>query len=94
MRDNARSKGWYRGGRSNTAHPKSDYTVPSATFMHPSDAAVTIPTSASMSEALRKMVESDSGRLLVTDAGRVVGLITRTGVTRFIQLKTELEEEQ
>ena len=62
--------------------------------MRAADAAVTIPATASVSDALRRMVEADSGRLLVTDGGRVVGLITRTGITRFIQLKTELEEEQ
>ena len=39
-------------------------------------------------------MESDSGRLLVTDRGRVVGLITRTGIMRFMQMKTELEEQQ
>jgi predicted transcriptional regulator len=44
--------------------------------------------------ALRRMVEADVGRLLVTDGGRVVGLITRTGITRFIQLKGELEGEE
>jgi Zn-dependent protease/predicted transcriptional regulator len=64
-------------------------------IMRAADATVTIPASASVSDALRQMVEADSGRLLVTsDGGRVVGLITRTGITRFIQLKTELEEEQ
>ena len=30
----------------------------------------------------------------VTDGGRVIGLITLSGVTRFIQLKIELEEEE
>jgi len=39
-------------------------------------------------------VTADSGRLLVTDDGRVIGLITLSGMTRFIQLKTELEEEE
>jgi Zn-dependent protease/predicted transcriptional regulator len=63
-------------------------------IMRAADAAVTIPAGASVSDALRKMVEAESGRLLVTDGGRIVGLITRTGITRFIQLKTELEEEQ
>ena len=40
------------------------------------------------------LVTADSGRLLVTDDGRVFGLITLSGMTRFIQLKTELEEEE
>jgi Zn-dependent protease/predicted transcriptional regulator len=62
-------------------------------IMRAADSAVMIAASASVSDALRQMVESDSGRLLVADGGRIVGLITRTGITRFIQLKTELEEE-
>ena len=63
-------------------------------IMRPADAAVTIAATASLSNALRQMVTADSGRLLVTDGGRVIGLITMSGLTRFIQLKTELEEEE
>ena len=62
--------------------------------MRPADAAVTIAATASVSDALRQMVTADSARLLVTDGGRVIGLITLSGLTRFIQLKTELEEEE
>ena len=62
--------------------------------MRPADESVRIRATASVSDALRQMMESDSGRLLVTDNGHIVGLITRTGITRFIQMKTELEEEQ
>ena len=50
--------------------------------------------SASVSDALRQMVTADSGRLLVTDGDRVIGLVTRSAITRFIQLKSELEEEE
>ena len=63
-------------------------------IMRAADSAVMIAASASISDALRQMVEFDTGRLLVVDGNRIVGLITRTGITRFIQLKTELEEEQ
>lgn len=62
-------------------------------IMRPADGSVQIAASASVSDALRQMVTPDSGRLLVTDGGRVIGLITLSGLTRFIQLKTELEEE-
>jgi CBS domain-containing protein len=48
----------------------------------------------SLSDALRQMLTFGSSRLLVTDGGRVIGLITLSGAMRFIQLKTELEEEQ
>jgi predicted transcriptional regulator len=47
-----------------------------------------------MSDALRQMVAADSSRLLVTDGDRVIGVITLSGLTRFIQLKTELENEE
>jgi len=63
-------------------------------IMRPADDSVKIAATASVSDALRQMVMSDSSRLLVTDGGRVIGLITLSGAMRFIQLKTELEEEQ
>jgi predicted transcriptional regulator len=63
-------------------------------IMRPADAAVQIAATASVSDALRHMLTSDSSRLLVTDADRVIGLITLSGLMRFIQLKTELEEEE
>jgi predicted transcriptional regulator len=63
-------------------------------IMRPADAGVKIVVSASVSDALRQMVAADSGRLLVTDGDQVIGLVTRSGIMRFIQLKTELEEEE
>ena len=63
-------------------------------IMRPADDSVKIAATASVSDALRQMVMSDSSRLLVTDGGRVIGLITLSGAMHFIQLKTELEEEQ
>jgi predicted transcriptional regulator len=36
------------------------------------------------------MVAADIGRLLVVDQGKLVGLITRTGVTRYVHTKTLL----
>ncbi len=63
-------------------------------IMRPADDMVRIRATASVADALRQMMEADIGRLLVTDNGRIVGLITRTGITRFMQTKTELEEQQ
>jgi hypothetical protein len=62
-------------------------------IMRPPDATVQIAAAASVSDALRQMVRA-SGRLLVTDGDRVIGLITLSGLRRVIQLKTELEEEE
>ncbi len=36
------------------------------------------------------MAAADIGRLLVVDQGKLVGLITRTGVTRYVHTKTQL----
>jgi Zn-dependent protease/predicted transcriptional regulator len=62
-------------------------------IMRPADAVVRIAADASVAQALRQMVESGNGRLLVVDGNRVAGLITNTGILRFTQLKTELEEQ-
>jgi Zn-dependent protease/CBS domain-containing protein len=51
---------------------------------------IEIEADAPASDALRKMAEADSGRLLVSDRGRVIGMITHSGLTRFVQVKTEL----
>ena len=39
---------------------------------------------ASAIDAIHKMNEANSGRLVVVDAGKLVGLITRTGVARIV----------
>jgi predicted transcriptional regulator len=62
-------------------------------IMRPADASVRVAATASAADALRRMAEADSGRLLVTDGGRVIGLITRTGITNVVQIKAELEGE-
>src|SRR5262249_2896581 len=62
-------------------------------IMRPAGAAVSVAASAPLGEALRRMGEADVGRLLVTDGGHIIGLITRTGIMRFIQLKADLEGE-
>ena len=54
---------------------------------------ISIEPDTTVSEALRKMSEIDTGRLLVMRDARLLGLITRAGVIRFVQLKTRLEGE-
>jgi Zn-dependent protease/predicted transcriptional regulator len=41
-------------------------------------------------EAMHKMNEANSGRLVVVDGGKMAGFITRTGVARIIQMKQQL----
>ena len=52
------------------------------------------PADAAVSDARRQVVTSESGRLLVADGDRVIGLLTRSGMPRFIELKTELDDEE
>lgn len=58
--------------------------------MRPLAEGLAIDPRASALEALRRMSEVDSGRLIVLDEGRFVGLITRGGLARFVQMKTLL----
>ncbi len=51
---------------------------------------LTISPQASISDALHQMAEADAGRLLVMDDGRLVGLITRSAIARFVQIRAQL----
>jgi CBS domain-containing protein len=55
------------------------------------DEQAVIAGDAKVSEALQAMTAADVGRLLVVERGRFEGMITRSGIIRFIQLKTQLE---
>jgi predicted transcriptional regulator len=50
-----------------------------------------IAPGASPLDAMHKMNEADSGRLVVVDGGKMVGFITRTGVGRIVLMKVQLE---
>ena len=43
-------------------------------------------------DAVHKMNEADSGRLLVIENDKLAGLITRSAVMRFMQIKAQLDE--
>ncbi len=58
--------------------------------MRPADGKIEIGPDAGVIDAIRQMVAADIGRLLVVDQGKLVGLITRTGVTRYVHTKTLL----
>lgn len=53
--------------------------------MRPLTPDVEISSFASVGDALRRMAHAGSGRLLVTENGRVVGLVTRSEIIRFVQ---------
>ena len=58
--------------------------------MRPADGTIEIAPGAAVLDAIRQMVAADIGRLLVVDNGMLAGLITRTGVTRYVYAKTQL----
>lgn len=61
-------------------------------FMRPLTEGLVIAPNASAIDALRKMDESDSGRLLVIENGRLVGFLTRSGIARFTKLRMALAD--
>ena len=58
--------------------------------MRPADGTIEIAPGAAVLDAIRQMVAADIGRLLVVDNGILAGLITRTGVTRYVYAKSQL----
>jgi Zn-dependent protease/CBS domain-containing protein len=56
--------------------------------------AVSIPATADAMEALGKMQRSGSSRLLVTEGGRLLGLISLKDLLRFLDTKLVLESEE
>jgi Zn-dependent protease/predicted transcriptional regulator len=59
-------------------------------IMRPLDPAIVIAPDAPVSNALRQMAEGDSGRLLVMEQDRLVGLLSRSRVAHFIMLRSQL----
>ncbi|HEX3204119.1 MAG TPA: site-2 protease family protein [Nitrospiraceae bacterium] len=54
--------------------------------MRPASPDLFIAPEASMMQAMERMMHTGYDRLVVTDAGRPVGLVTRSGVAQFLQL--------
>ena len=51
---------------------------------------IEISPSATALAAMHQMNDTNSRRLLVFEGGRFAGLITLTGITRFVQMKSQL----
>jgi predicted transcriptional regulator len=58
--------------------------------MIPLSERLTIAPDEDVSVALQRMAEEDLGRLIVMERGRMLGLVTKTGLSRFLQMKLEL----
>jgi Zn-dependent protease/CBS domain-containing protein len=63
-------------------------------IMRPLEPAIRIEPTASASEALRRMGDGNSSRLLVTRGEKVVGLVTRSGVARVARVKAALRGKE
>ncbi len=60
-------------------------------IMRPIDPAIEISAHSNAMDAVHKMNEANSGRLLVVDNGKLAGLITRSAVMRYMQIRAQLE---
>jgi Zn-dependent protease/predicted transcriptional regulator len=58
--------------------------------MAPLKGELTIAPDTPLSEALKRMSEANTGRLLVMDDGRMLGLLTETGLLRFLEIRRTL----
>jgi CBS domain-containing protein len=59
--------------------------------MMPLTDRLTIAPEEDASVALQRMAEEELGRLIVMLRGRMLGLVTKTGLSRFLQMKLELQ---
>jgi CBS domain-containing protein len=60
-------------------------------IMTPISPDLLIDATTSLAEALVKMAREDQERLLVLTGDRLAGLVTKTGLLRFVQIKQVLE---
>ncbi|MDA8168152.1 MAG: site-2 protease family protein [Nitrospiraceae bacterium] len=61
--------------------------------MEPLSAKVAIPPETPLSEALAKMKREGVGRLLIMRDGQLIGMVTKDGLMRFIEIKQVLEPD-
>lgn len=55
------------------------------------DDRIRIAPDASLAEALQKMMHEEVGRLIVMRNGKMIGLVTHTGILRFLEMKRTLQ---
>ena len=71
--------------------PKDERNTETARqVMLPSDPKITVKPTISALDAMHKMARERLGRLLVTDNGRLLGIVTRGDLMRSIQMRQEL----
>ena len=73
--------------------PKDRWASTSARdVMQVLDSSLVISEDDDVSIILERMVHEDKGRFLVINNDRLIGLITRSGIARFLQIKSVLKE--
>jgi predicted transcriptional regulator len=70
--------------------PEDYDRVPVREVMVPLAERLTIAPEEDISVAFQRMAEEELGRLIVMQRGRMLGLVTKTGLSRFLQMKLEL----
>jgi CBS domain-containing protein len=68
--------------------------MPVRGVMLPLSGKVSIGADRSLADALRKMGDENTGRLLVLKDGRVAGMITKAGLMRFLEIRQILKNSQ
>jgi Zn-dependent protease len=59
--------------------------------MQPLDNSLVALEEDDVSATLEKMVQEDKGRLMVLNNGKLIGLITRSGISKYLRIKSELK---
>ena len=71
-----------------------DQTTRVADIMQPLDDSMVVSPDTSLVIAMRKMLTENFARLLVIENDRLLGMITKTGLMRFLEIKNILEESK
>jgi predicted transcriptional regulator len=59
--------------------------------MVPRSGKIEIAPDASLADALKQMTQENIGRLLVVEKDKIIGMITKTGLLRYWEVKQALE---
>ena len=73
--------------------PEETLTRSVEDIMRPLDVSSTITAEGSLAEALEKMNQEGTGRLLVLERNTVVGMITKTALLQFLEIKRSVANE-